>query len=67
VEFGGCPGSTSSPDGCAGKPTEVETWSKSLPAGDYVLEVLDFNRIDDTATPAPALGDTTLTLTVTQP
>ena len=67
VEFGGCPGSTSSPDGCAGKPTEVETWSKNLPAGDYVLEVLDFNRIDDTATPAPALGDTTLTLTVTQP
>ena len=67
VEFGGCPGSTSSPDGCAGKPTEVETWSKTLAVGDYVLEVLDYNRIDDTATPAPALGDTTLTLTVTQP
>lgn len=67
VEFGGCPGSTSSPDGCAGKPTEVETWSKTLAAGDYVLEVLDFNRLDDTATPAPALGDTQLTLTVTQP
>ena len=67
VEFGGCPGSTSSPDGCADKPTEVETWSKSLPAGDYVLEVLDFNRIDELATPAPALGDTTLSLTVTQP
>ena len=67
VEFGGCPGSTSSPDGCAGKPTEVETWSKSLAAGDYVLEVLDFNRLDDTATPAPAQGDTLLTLTVTQP
>ena len=59
--------STSSPDGCADKPTEVETWSKNLSAGDYVLEVMDFNRIDDLATPAPTLGDTTLTLTVTQP
>ena len=67
VEFGGCPGSTSSPEGCSGKPTEVETWSKTLAAGNYVLEVLDFNRIDDTATPAPTLGDTTLSLTVTQP
>lgn len=67
VEYGGCPAETTSPDGCSGKPTEVETWSKSLAAGEYVVEVLDFNRIDDTASPAPALGDTPITLTVTQP
>jgi hypothetical protein len=67
VEFGNCPGVTTAAAGCGGQATEIEVWSKTLPAGEYVLEVLDFNRIDDTVTPAPAAGETALTLTVTQP
>ncbi len=67
VEWGECPAVSTAPAGCSGQATETEVWSKTLPVGEYVLEVLDSNRIDDTLTPVPAAGDTALTLTVTQP
>lgn len=68
VEFGGCPGATTSTGTtCANQQVEIEQWSKNLAAGEYVLEVLDFNRIDDSVTPAPAVGDSPISVTVTQP